>query len=135
MLNIYQNLTEYFNEFLFKDLSKKGFLKEYAKVNQNIIVQASKQEFGDYQSNIPLVLANLYKKKPREIALDIVNSLEKDSRITDICEELEIAGPGFINIKLKKKIFIEQFSFNYECPRIGIPNAFEDKIKTTIINY
>ncbi len=53
--------------------------------------------FGDYQANCAMSLATAARKPPRQIATDIVAKLQID----DLCEPIEIAGPGFINFKLK----------------------------------
>ena len=50
-----------------------------------------------------MTLAKEYKKNPREIATDIANKLEEDSRFTNI----NIAGPGFINITLTEEYLVE----------------------------
>jgi len=57
-------------------------------------------EFGDYQSNAAMGLAKKLGMKPREVAEKIVASVQ----IGDIAEPLTaaaIAGPGFINIRLR----------------------------------
>ncbi len=52
--------------------------------------------FGDYQCNVAMSLAKTLKAKPREIAGRIVAELN----VSDLCGPPEIAGPGFINIRL-----------------------------------
>ena len=54
-------------------------------------------KFGDYQCNAAMPLGKGLKRKPREIAEAIVAAVQLD----DLAEPLEIAGPGFINIRLK----------------------------------
>ncbi len=54
-------------------------------------------QFGDFQSNAPMGLAKQLGLKPRDLAQSIVEHLAID----DIAERPEIAGPGFINIRLK----------------------------------
>ena len=65
-------------------------------------------QHGDYASNIALALARVLKRKPREIAEQIVANLEGPQAILD---HTEIAGPGFINFFLKadawKQILLE----------------------------
>ena len=65
-------------------------------------------QHGDYASNIALALARVLKRKPREIAEQIVANLEDPHAILD---HTEIAGPGFINFFLKadawKQILLE----------------------------
>src|SRR6266446_4719180 len=53
--------------------------------------------FGDYQANCAMGLKQRLKANPRAIAEGIVAALAID----DLCEPPEIAGPGFINLKLK----------------------------------
>lgn len=49
---------------------------------------------GDYSTNAALILAKGLKKKPRDVAEEIISSLEYDKNKID---KIEIAGPGFIN--------------------------------------
>jgi arginyl-tRNA synthetase len=56
---------------------------------------------GDFSTNMAMVMAGIEKKNPREIATLVVELLEKK----DIVEKLEIAGPGFVNIFLKTKVW------------------------------
>ena len=57
---------------------------------------AQEARFGDYQCNVAMSLAKQLKAKPREIAGRIIAELD----VADLCEPPEIAGPGFINIRL-----------------------------------
>jgi len=55
------------------------------------------KEHGDYSCNAAMLLAKRLKKKPRDIAEDL------KARIGDgggIIARLEVAGPGFLNVKL-----------------------------------
>lgn len=55
--------------------------------------------FGDYASNIAMVLAKPLKKNPREIATTLIEQLPENEDIV----EVTIAGPGFINFFLAEK--------------------------------
>ncbi|MFT5276767.1 MAG: arginyl-tRNA synthetase [Glaciecola sp.] len=59
--------------------------------------RSTRPGFGEYQFNGAMALAKQLKKKPRDIAEDIVAKVE----LSDIASKLEVAGPGFINIHLK----------------------------------
>ncbi|MBI1825858.1 MAG: arginine--tRNA ligase [Planctomycetes bacterium] len=61
------------------------------------IAPAQDEKFGDYQCNAAMAIAKKQGKKPRDVAQSIVEQL----RIDDMCELPEIAGPGFINLRLK----------------------------------
>lgn len=54
-------------------------------------------KFGDFQANCAMPLAKKAGKNPRELAQQIVDGLQLD----DLCEAPEIAGPGFINLRLR----------------------------------
>lgn len=54
-------------------------------------------KFGDFQANCAMPLAKKIGKSPRDIAAEIVAALD----VADLCETPEVAGPGFINLKLK----------------------------------
>jgi len=62
------------------------------------LVRPSQEEkFGHYQSNCAMGLAKKAGRKPREVATVILDHLQID----ELCETPEIAGPGFINLRLK----------------------------------
>lgn len=54
-------------------------------------------KFGDYQSSAVMSLAKERKTNPRQLASDIVAKLD----VSAWCEKVEIAGPGFLNFRLK----------------------------------
>ncbi|MHC4632689.1 MAG: arginine--tRNA ligase domain-containing protein [Planctomycetota bacterium] len=62
-----------------------------------IVRPSTDPKFGDYQANGAMALAKKIKTNPRKLAEQVVKVLD----ITDICEEPEVAGPGFINLRLK----------------------------------
>jgi len=63
----------------------------------DMIRPAQDSKFGDFQANFAMPLSKQLKRPPREIAEDVIRRLE----ISDLCEPPEIAGPGFINLRLK----------------------------------
>ena len=62
-----------------------------------IVRAATDPKFGDYQANGVMAIAKETKTDPRQLAEEVVKNLDVD----DICEPPEIAGPGFINLRLK----------------------------------
>ncbi len=129
MLKTFNILKRYFTASLKESLYKNNKISEFDNFKKNIIVQSSKEEFGDYQSNISLILSKCYGKNPKIIALEIIEFVEKNKEIIDIVESLEVAGPGFINISVKKNIFVEKLVENLKCLRVGIPLAFSETNK------
>jgi len=105
-----------------KDILKENNnLAQFDKLKLNIIVASTRTEFGDYQSNISLTLSKILKKNPREIASEFISILNKNDNLNSLCETIEIAGPGFINIKLKKTIYINKLISNLNSINLGIP--------------
>lgn len=64
-----------------------------------VVRPAPDAKFGDYQCNAAMALAKTMGAKPHDVARSIVGAVRAD----DIAEPLEIAGPGFINVRLKRE--------------------------------
>jgi arginyl-tRNA synthetase len=62
-----------------------------------IVRPAVDPKFGDYQVNGVMPLAKKLKTNPRKLAEEVVKKLD----LSDMCEPAEVAGPGFINLRLK----------------------------------
>jgi arginyl-tRNA synthetase len=62
-----------------------------------IVKPTQDAKFGDYQANGVMALARRLKQNPRQMAGQIVERLN----ISDMCDTPEIAGPGFINFRLR----------------------------------
>ncbi len=60
-------------------------------------------KFGDYATNAALVLAKSLKQKPQAVAVALIEKIDKT-----IFENVEVAGPGFINFKLKTEALSSQ---------------------------
>lgn len=91
---------------LIKTIEKeiKNIIESSGYSLENFVLQpSSRTDLGQYQINDSMVLAKKYGKNPRDIANDIVKELEKDKRFTNI----NIAGPGFINISLTDEYLTE----------------------------
>ena len=81
-----------------------------------LIAPTNNPKFGDYQSNVALSLAKPLKQNPRAIAQTIVDNLQ----IENICETPTIAGPGFINFKLRSDYLEQLLKSIWGDPRLGI---------------
>jgi arginyl-tRNA synthetase len=62
-----------------------------------LIRPSQRPDFGDFQANCAMGLAKQTGDQPRDVAQRIVDAVELD----DVAEPLEVAGPGFINIRLR----------------------------------
>ena len=64
-----------------------------------IVLERPKQAgHGDFSSNVALQIAKALKKNPRELANALASKTPLDG---DFMEKPEVAGPGFINFRLK----------------------------------
>lgn len=55
-----------------------------------------KAEFGDYSSNVPMLLAPAMRQPPREVAEQLAERVR--GRLGEALERAEVAGPGFLNL-------------------------------------
>jgi arginyl-tRNA synthetase len=70
---------------------------------------------GDFATNIAMQLTRIAKQNPRQIAEKVIEHLHKEQAFI---AEAEIAGPGFINLKMDK---------SYLYPIIGEVVALGDR--------
>jgi len=61
------------------------------------------EQFGDYSTNLAMILAKDEGKNPKEVAEGIVGNLKKDKDLAKIVSKIEVAGPGFINFYLSNE--------------------------------
>jgi len=114
-----KSIVEQLNEIFSKSL-KTVFGSEIS-LPSPLIVPATNPKFGDFQCNIALPLAKILNEKPRAIAEKIVAAVA----LSDICEPLEIAGLGFINLKLTNDYLISQVKIIQNNPRLGVEKVTE----------
>ena len=65
-----------------------------------LVGPATRPEFGDYQANGVMAAAKKLKTNPRALAAQVVEELD----LEDMAASVDIAGPGFINIQLKRRV-------------------------------
>jgi arginyl-tRNA synthetase len=95
-----------------------------------MLLPAQDAKFGDYQANFAMPLGKKLGKPPREIAQQLVAAAE----LADICDPPEVAGPGFINLRLKNDWIISQLNAaSQDADRIGVAQA--SKPRTIILDY
>jgi len=75
---------------------KAGVLPQQPELPNFVVEPPPQEEFGDFATNIAMVLAKPMKKNPLEIANAIVQHLPEN----DLVESAEVAPPGFINFRL-----------------------------------
>jgi arginyl-tRNA synthetase len=89
-----------------------------------IIRPSTDPKFGDYQANGVMGLAKKLKNNPRKLAEEVVKNLD----LGDICEPPEVAGPGFINLRLKSEFLADRLlEINRHIADLGIDQTNEPK--------
>ncbi|MHC3391508.1 arginine--tRNA ligase [Streptomyces lavendulocolor] len=84
---------------------------------------------ADFQANGILALAKKLKGNPRELAAKVVEAIGAD----DVCKDIEVSGPGFLNITVADKAITETLAARAADDRLGVPYA--EKTGTTVIDY
>lgn len=95
---------------------------EYVKLEKSKL-----PEYGQYQINVAMQLAKKYGKNPREIAESIVSAL--DNRFTNV----NIQGPGFINVTFNNEILIDYLNKGIDDFEIFVDKP--EKSRTIILDY
>jgi arginyl-tRNA synthetase len=90
---------------------------------------ATKPQFGHFQSNVALRLAKSEGRPPREVAGDIVARLD----VADLCESPEIAGPGFLNFRLRTEVLAHALTEQLADPYVGVEQVSD--VQTVVIDY
>lgn len=59
------------------------------------------EEHGDYSSNLAFLLAKKVRRKPEEIARNLLENMRAD----DVCDRVELASKGFINFYVRSQVY------------------------------
>ncbi len=94
------------------------------KVDDIIFQVSGRKDLGDYQINDAMRLAGIYKKSARDIAEEIAEEIKKDAKFASV----EVAGPGFINIKLSSYYLLNSLNKVTEDINLNI-----DKVENKLI--
>ena len=107
------NLLQFFKQHIHQALQG---LTENPAPYVAMVKAAQDSRHGDYQANCAMALAKELGRPPREIAEDIVRRLPGG----DWLEHAEIAGPGFINLRLRPDWLAKQIQNQARDDRLGI---------------
>lgn len=86
-------------------------------------------QFADFQANAPLALAKRLRRAPQDVAAALVEALD----VADVCADVQVSGPGFVNLTLRDDWIADQAQQRLADPRIGVPKA-EDP-QTVPVDY
>ncbi|MGW0735838.1 arginine--tRNA ligase [Streptomyces sp. NPDC002851] len=86
---------------------------------------------ADFQANGVLALAKKLKGNPRELATQVVDQVVRG----DVFQEIEVSGPGFLNITITDKAITETLAARAtdDSGRLGVP--LKENPGVTVIDY
>ena len=117
------------NILLFLENELNSVIEKLGYKDDIILNISNRPDLGDYQYNGCMKLASIYKKNPREIADEIVSELNK----TNYFKNINIAGPGFINLTLADELLIKYM--NDIINDFGINTYKIDTDETIFLDY
>jgi arginyl-tRNA synthetase len=95
-----------------------------------LVLPSQDVKFGDYQANLAMPLGKRLGKPPREVAAELVKRLD----VAELCEPPEVAGPGFINLRLRDAWLVEQLgSTSKDVDRLGVAPVVQPR--TYVLDY
>ena len=95
-----------------------------------VVLQPTKNaEHGDFQINGVMGAAKKAKQNPRELAQKVAEALADNA----VIESAEVAGPGFINLRLRPEFLAQNIQTALNDARFGV--AKTDKPQTVVIDY
>ena len=84
---------------------------------------------ADFQANGALPLAKQVGRPPRQVAEEVLAA----ASLHDICSEVEVSGPGFINLTLSDAFVAGQLVALSGDPRLGVAEVAHPE--TIVIDY
>lgn len=97
-MNAVEKVQQSIKEALQQAILKAGLVTEEQLPSVHLETPKDKAN-GDYATNIAMQLTKIAKKNPRQIAEAIIENLTMDGTMM---EKIDIAGPGFMNITVRK---------------------------------
>jgi arginyl-tRNA synthetase len=86
-------------------------------------------KFGDYQANGCMAIAKSLKANPRELAQAVASRVD----LAPLADPPEVAGPGFLNVRLKDDWLAETVGGLLTDEALGIP--VPSRKKTVVVDY
>ena len=96
-------------------------IKKLFDIDVEIVLTRPEPQFGDYASNVALQIAKQLGKNPRDVATEVADELKK----AEDFEDVTVAGPGFINIRLTNPALIRQVYARPSSSRAGTTVVIE----------
>jgi arginyl-tRNA synthetase len=102
-MNLFRHLQQHIVADI-EALSAKGLLPAGLDTSRIVVEPSRDSAHGDVASNAAMVLAAAAGRRPRELAMMLAQRLLR----LDGVETAEVAGPGFLNLRLKQSFWHER---------------------------
>lgn len=106
----------------------KKIAKEIFDIDIEPTILVPEESFGDYSTNLAMVLSKKINRNPREIADEILDHIANQPDLNFDCV---IAGPGFINFSLHDSTLLDSIEKNISDKHLGENNLYKDKVVVT----
>jgi arginyl-tRNA synthetase len=119
LMNLLHHIRSLFAPVLTEIAPDKAKVPDYLAA----IKQSNNPDHGDYQANFSMAMAKALGQKPPEVAKAIIAKLPQN----EVFEEPTVAGPGFINLKLKSAFLAKTVQGIATDPKLGVEAAAKPK--------
>ena len=93
----------------------------------DFVAQVRRSEHADFQADGVLAAARTLRRRPRDIAAEVVEALRADDLVA------QVAGPGFVNLDLADRTLLTQLAGRLADPRLGVGTP--ETGVTTVVDY
>lgn len=128
-MNVLAHIRQRFQATLISAFGSAGLSPGDVAELIDMVRPSQDARFGDYQANLAMPLAKKLGRAPREVAQQLIDHLAWD----DLGPPAEIAGPGFINLRLNKDWLALQLAAAVIDERLGVAKV--DAPRTYIVDY
>ena len=105
-----------------KNLLNQAMVARFGEAEQSPDYQVTSckdKKFGDYQTNLAFLEARRRQADPRRLAADVIEALPAN----DLIESAQVAGPGFINMRLRDAALADAVTRALADPRCAVAPA------------
>ncbi|MCK4891764.1 MAG: arginine--tRNA ligase [Candidatus Pacebacteria bacterium] len=118
-----------------KKILDKIVVDLYQGIKSDFIVESPRQkDFGDYASNVAMVLAKELQKSPMEIAAKIIEKAKAENHQKKLFSKISVIAPGFINFEISDNRLTVNLNWILK-KKCKFGSSEIGKGKTVIIDY
>ena len=114
-----KSLVGKLNECLYESFVKLDFDTDLA-----FVTDSKRPDLCEYQCNAAMGLARKINRIPRELAVEIASMLKQSPYFSMV----EVAGPGFINLKLSDDFLIQHITEMSQASYFGLDQNIQKKV-------